>query len=393
MKKRIALTGILLLSGGLLYTLWDQYTTREAIEIEIASLYDHELGIKEEIFSYDVHRIQEKSKKLFSKQQRDQFEKELMPIECFTLLKEKLQGCFDGDVLKSDVTDEDITQLQESYQRLPDAYQKQLKTKLTEAISQKKMIREVIGEIEALFQDGDIVLMRDGVTWSEYQEVKAHVDQLAQNDIKQAYAKKLSYVESSLLLMDDQNPKEESHKTGIHMIEQVPIVNQLDEKVYSGCEAASLLMGLQYRGYLLDMTLPEFALLVPKSNDPHMGFVSNIFTYEPRDVVHWIAPNALAAFGKTYYDGVEDISGADPEQLKAEIDKGNPVIVYGTDMYREPTAWIDGIQLNMHVQLLVGYDADSGDYILHDPGYNEISFSKQQFESIYNVNKYAVVIR
>lgn len=173
----------------------------------------------------------------------------------------------------------------------------------------------------------------------------------------------------------------------------VPRINQ-KEGVLNGCEVASLLMGLQYKGYHQGMTLKQIAEAVPKTDDPHTGFILDIWDLLPLNQLHWIAPDALSKFGKRYYDGVIDISGASVEDLKREIDNGNPVVVYGTYYFQHPKSWCGEVPTNLHVMLMIGYNKRTGNIILIDPwGGIEIVVSGNMFATQYNLMKYAVAIR
>lgn len=177
------------------------------------------------------------------------------------------------------------------------------------------------------------------------------------------------------------------------MLHQVPRLNQKDG-VLNGCEVASLLMGLQYKGYNQGMTLKQIAEAVPKTDDPHTGFVLDIWDLLPLDQPHWIAPDALSTFGKKYYEGVVDISGASVHDLKREIDDGNPVIIYGTYCFHHPKSWSGEVPTNLHVMLMIGYYPKTGHIILHDPwGGVKIVVTDNLFTTQYNLMKYAVAIR
>lgn len=173
----------------------------------------------------------------------------------------------------------------------------------------------------------------------------------------------------------------------------VPRINQ-KLGVLNGCEVACLLMGLQYKGYNKEMSLIEFASMVPKSENPHTGFVLDIWDIMPTDKAHWIAPDALSKFGKQYYDGVCDISGASIEDLKSEIDHGNPVVIYATYQFQCPKGWDKEVPINLHVMLMVGYNRRTGDIVVNDPWDGvELIVSGHAFSTQYNRMRYAVVIR
>lgn len=186
----------------------------------------------------------------------------------------------------------------------------------------------------------------------------------------------------------------------------IPYVNQY-APVYApmGCEGASLLMALQYKGYT-GAGLKAFLDQIPKTaRNPFQGFASTpyqVITGNP-PIFQSIFPAPLTAYGKTYSANVSDISGSDTNQLKAEIDKGNAVVVYVTTRDYETPKWLVydmgeagsvNIVDNMHVMVLTGYNSD-GEYHVTDPASsrNRYWVSGLKFETSYNALKWAVVVR
>ena len=159
-------------------------------------------------------------------------------------------------------------------------------------------------------------------------------------------------------------------------------------------------MGLQYKGYLKDTTLATFAENMPKSTDPFKGFTYDIYTLEPTDVPHWIAPAPLAAYGisSSGDTNIRDATGSSLDDLDKEVANNNPVVIYLTGNFKTPKAYIEGAPKNVHVLLLTGYNSITGDQIIIDPwthtdGTTRWVLTKTLVESIYNsTDKRAVVI-
>ncbi|MBW8382731.1 MAG: C39 family peptidase, partial [Youngiibacter sp.] len=186
----------------------------------------------------------------------------------------------------------------------------------------------------------------------------------------------------------------------------IPYVNQYSP-VYApmGCEGASLLMALKYKGYA-SLDLKAFLDAMPKTErDPFNGFASTPYTVVSvvPEIFQSIFPEALTAYGSRYSGNVADVSGYSTAQLKAEIDKGNPVVVYVTTRNYETPVWkvYDmgpsgnvNIVDNMHVMVLTGYNSD-GEYHVTDPASSRNTYwvSQVKFETAYNALKWAVVVR
>lgn len=186
----------------------------------------------------------------------------------------------------------------------------------------------------------------------------------------------------------------------------IPYVNQYSP-VYApmGCEGASLLMALKHKGYT-SLDLRAFLDAMPKTErDPFTGFASTPYSIVEGDpeIFQSIFPEALTEYGRRYSGNVSDVSGYTTAQLKAEIDKGNPVVVYVTTRNYETPVWkvydmgpsgYVNIVDNMHVMVLTGYSSD-GEYHVTDPASSKNSYwvSQVKFETSYNALKWAVAVR
>ena len=151
-------------------------------------------------------------------------------------------------------------------------------------------------------------------------------------------------------------------------------------------------MALQHKGYASDYNLVRMAEEMPKhENDPHKGFIYSIFDMTPNDVTHWIAPDALANFGSKFAK-TTNVSGISANEITQYIDNDIPVIIYSTYGFMNATKWIGEVPLNLHVMLVVGYNRITGAYVINDPWAGKIIVKKENFEKIYNIKKYAVVV-
>lgn len=189
-----------------------------------------------------------------------------------------------------------------------------------------------------------------------------------------------------------------------HVELDVPYLNQyspLDAPF--GCEGASLLMALRYKGYT-DVSLKRMLDDMPKAErDPQKGFVGTPY-YKMSGYYQTIFPKPLAAYARKQYSRcVVDISGAPLKALQRELINGHPVVVWGTlrfatpryEMFdlgkKKPTTVVS----NLHVVLLTGYDSVKEAYRVHDPADERQMYwvPKQQFEDAYYTNKYAIAVR
>lgn len=285
---------------------------------------------------------------------------------------------FDDNVLLSDTNKNTLDILKSKVSLISD--NDEFLIKIEDGYRQQNEIVRVTNIINNLFIDDNLTLVKEDITLKERYYAYNELIKLPQQDI---INEKLKYIE----LVDEYLNSKES----VELIE-VPFISQKDAKIYNGCEAASLLMALQYKNKLLDYDLAKFVLEMPKhDSDPHQGFIYDIYNYYPTNVAHWIAPDALSKFASNYKTAI-DISGSNIEKLKQAIDNNNPVIVYVTANFSIPIISTEEVPTNLHVVLLVGYNKINNNYIVMDPYYGRMEIEKDKFENSYNYLKYAVVI-
>lgn len=329
----------------------------------------------------------------------------------FAQLRKELVECMQEGVLKSSVNDETIGELGRNLEKLGESYRQVLAGKMEEIKKQRQAILDLRLAVAGMFIDEKMEIVRQDLARAEYEEVKARAEGLLQRDIGESYHEVLQRVEAEIsererLAEEARRKAAEEYRRRQQQIAEawkiinVPYWSQNGEGVKNGCEAAALLMGLQAKGYLGGMHLRTYAEMMPKSEDPFAGFRGNIFESAGSDAPFWIAPGALAAFGRSSSGNgnVVDITGASLDVLDAEVAAGNPVVIYLTLHYAGPKAWRFGAPANLHVVLLTGYNAITGVQRVTDPltlnGETYHDLSRATVEAIYNATgKRAVVIR
>lgn len=164
----------------------------------------------------------------------------------------------------------------------------------------------------------------------------------------------------------------------------------------TGCEGASLLQALQYKGKLTDWSLTRFLNTIPKSpnGNPNNGFVGSPFE-EKSWVYSAIYPAPLTSWGSKYGQ-VANISGSSMDSLLNEVKNGNPVVAWVTINFR-PIKWgkwsFGTAANNNHAVTLDGYNRFGNQVHVSDPISGSYWLSRATFENIYNARKYAVVVR
>lgn len=405
----------------------EQTTILEDAKIKMAELFQDEQqeipvrAVTEEQIAEVESRFDEVTFEDYQAE-RDERKAKLDRLRGFIKVREELDGKFEEGVLKSVITAEEIEEMAQKLQDLPEGYRAILQDRFEEMQAQYAKIGELAAAVAALFTDENMTEVRGDIVRENYNAVMEQYNALLQADVKEKWRAKLEQVDKELgireeearrraeeawrkiqearrIAAEEQRRREEEIAAAWHVL-NVPYHSQNLQAIYNGCETASLLMGLQFKGYLPGMNLRTYAEMIPKSTDPFQGFTYSIWDLEPKHAAHWIAPAPLAQFGRdTSGADVVDITGASLDQLDAEIAAGNPVIIYLTFNYVAPKEWVEGAPRNLHVMLLTGYNSITGAQLMTDPwtqanGSTTWTLSKQTVESIFNATgQRAVVIR
>jgi uncharacterized protein YvpB len=367
-----------------------------------------------------VNKVKDEGKKIELKNKVDQ-------VSTFISIKNDLYNCFDNDILKTDTTISKLDDIRSRISTLPKEQQTLLNDKLIIATTQLNDLNNAKQQLRNLYQDDVLTTINDSVTRDQYNDALNKMKALPQTSLLTDNQKYFDAVDKYIV---DREAREEAERQAAIAAENarrqaeaarqaaiaqaqaeaikkeqeekaiqdayvelnISVINQKDNGVYNGCEAAALLMALKYRGYASDYNLKRFADEMPKSeSDPHQGFIHSIYDLEPTSYVHWIAPDALATYGNKFAS-TTDVTGLTGDGIKSYIDKGIPVVVYATYGFRDPIGWDGPVPLNLHVMLVIGYNKITGAYVINDPWANKIIVKKDNFERAYNLLHYAVVV-
>jgi len=415
--------GFLVVLGGVIWsevTRADEYQAQQEMHVtrvteDLAKYYeDYEHEVPKLEFEVEgLDAIETENEYIRVKKydkQKQEVEERIARLRKFAEVREQVETFFQDGILKSEVQAEEITAMQEQFGEMIEGYQKALQAKLEMIQHQYQAIADLGAAMSGLFTDDGMETVREDLTREQYDEIKARADSLPQRDIAEGYTEALKRVEETLaervrIAEEARRKAEEEYRqrqaaiaAAWHTL-NVPYWSQNGEGVKNGCEAAALLMGLQFKGYLGGMNLRTYAEMMPKSDDPFQGFRGNIFESAKGDAPFWIAPGPLAAFGReSSGSNVVDITGASLDALDAEVAAGNPVVIYLTLGYTAPSAWRYGAPANLHVMLLTGFNSATGVQRVTDPltlnGRTYYDLSRTTVESIFNATgRRAVVIR
>lgn len=386
------------------------------------SLYSDNI-VKDNVTLKELDTCLDKTKLVYNKDSVLDIKNDVYRAKEYINLNNKVNNYYKDNIVISSIKEEDINKLTEESNKLDTKYKEIIQNRINELKSEYDNISNAQNNVHNLFRDYDNNVVIDSVNRDIYNETKVLVDSLKEEDIKNVLNEKLSNVltkveeieaierekervrleqlriERERRAQEEAERKRQINEAWVKL--NVTYISQNRNGVLNGCEAASMLMALQYKGYLGGMDLYTYATNMPKSDNPNTGFYLDIFSKEPMDVAHWIAPNPLVEYGISSSGNgtISNISGSSIDDIANEIVNGNPVIIYLTYAYNNPVNWSTGVPRNLHVQLIVGYNKITGDFIIYDPwtrtsGQYEFTLSKNKISSLYSsVGSMAIAVR
>ena len=173
----------------------------------------------------------------------------------------------------------------------------------------------------------------------------------------------------------------------------VSFISQEAAGAPEGCEAASALEALHYKGHAAGMSLASFLKTMPiaANGNPYQGFGGTPYAVVD-GVYQSIFPSAFTPW-VTGFGGASNISGSSLDGIIRQIAAGNPVVAWVTLNYQGPQwhryDWGNGID-NAHVVTVDGYNGDSMHIV--DPENGTYWISKSAFNAAYSYMKFAVAI-
>ena len=322
----------------------------------------------------------------------------------------------ENNVVKDSLGERDLAEIYESAEKLSDAYKEVVSGKIETLKSEYDKMQTAENLVNGLFTSIDRVDVHPDVNRGSYDDAKNHVNDLAQEGLKQrlneSLDKVLPVIEEKERIAREQaeaarRAREEEQRKILESWHNLDLgglyINQVANGLPNGCEAASLLMAAKYKGYVMGYGYRGFADNMPRSENPNSGFYSAMDSYDPTDRAHWIAPAPLAAYGQSQGINVVNASGMSLDQLDQEVANGNPVVIYLTYNFNEPSAQTApdapvNVPKNIHVLVLAGFNSYTGEQVFYDPspkyGNSHPTVSKGRVQYLYAVSGYrALVVR
>ena len=386
-SKIIVLTffilGLISISTGLIINQDDRYYKN--VLIEYTKLVESNTS------SIDRLNIMEKKiNRISNSDNKNLLIEDLNNYKEYIKFKDELYEYYKNNVVNSNITDEQIKELKTNYNKLSKRYKKELKTTINDIIKQKNNLDKLKEDFNKLYENDS---PKENITKEDISKLRTKLGKIPQKDIYKEYTEKLNNLEKVI----DQRIEASWVKLN------VPYISQNKNDILNGCEAACMLMSLQYKGYLKDMTLKEYVKLMPLSpdTDAEKGFTHDMYGLDPLSVPHWIAPEPLKKFGIDTSGNQNIINGTGMtiDELDRELDNGNPVIIYLIAKFNPPKEVVEGVPRNLHVMLLTGYNKMTGEHYIvdpwtHDDGRTSWTVSKELLSEKYELlSRRNVIVR
>ena len=305
-----------------------------------------------------LNNMKKKIKRVSNIDNRTLLIEDLNNYEEYIKYKNKIDNYYKENIIDPNISNETILELKEDYNKLPKKYKKDLKNILNDIIKQKDNIESFITQYNNLYEND---YPKENITKDTINNLRNKLNSIPQKDFNKEYTEKLNNIEKII------NKRIEDSWVKLN----VPYISQNKNNILNGCEAACMLMALQYKGYLKDMTLAEYIKLMPLSpdTDAEKGFTHDMYGLDPLSVPHWIAPEPLKKFGIDTSGNQNIINGTGKtiDELDRELDNGNPVIIYLIAKFNPPKEVVEGVPRNLHVMLLTGYNKMTGEHYIVDP--------------------------
>ena len=386
-SKIIVLTffilGLISISTGLIINQDDRYYKNV--------LREYTKLVESNISSIDrLNKMEKKINRISNSDNKNLLIEDLNNYKEYIKFKDELYEYYKNNVVNSNITDEQIKELKTNYNKLSKRYKKELKTTINDIIKQKNNLDKLKEDFNKLYENDS---PKENITKEDISKLRTKLGKIPQKDIYKEYTEKLNNLEKVI----DQRIEASWVKLN------VPYISQNKNDILNGCEAACMLMSLQYKGYLKDMTLKEYVKLMPLSpdTDAEKGFTHDMYGLDPLSVPHWIAPEPLKKFGIDTSGNQNIINGTGMtiDELDRELDNGNPVIIYLIAKFNPPKEVVEGVPRNLHVMLLTGYNKMTGEHYIvdpwtHDDGRTSWTVSKELLSEKYELlSRRNVIVR
>lgn len=175
----------------------------------------------------------------------------------------------------------------------------------------------------------------------------------------------------------------------------VPFIDQYANGAPYGCEGASALQAMHYKGRLAGWNLQQLLNTMPiaKDNNPYHGFAGSPYGETP-GVHQTIFPQAFDPW-IAKFNPVKDISGTNLQGIINQVKAGNPVVAWVTIRFGAPQYqkffWGTGVS-NLHVMTVDGYNTKTGQVHVSDPVLGRYWVTNAQFNRAYAPHQFAVAI-
>lgn len=199
---------------------------------------------------------------------KGEIDRKLTVLQEFMTLRDELERYFTDEVLKTEVTAENVQNAQMKLGKLPESYAEVLRARFTQMQTQYEAMKKLKEAVQTLFTDEKMAVVKPKLTRVQYKAVLEQAEKLPQRELAKGYEETLARVDKVLVQREKEaaearqralearrraeelRRQQKQEEMAAWRVLNVPYHSQNLQQIYNGCEAASMLMALQYKGYL-----------------------------------------------------------------------------------------------------------------------------------------------
>lgn len=222
MKKIIGIICLLCLAGlGIGAGFWyaSEVDREEKIELEqkmmsraekmLNQLYvdDQQTKPRLDITKKELESLKKQIQAMSSGSEKEKLEKQYQKIQTFYDLQQELNHFFENQVIKEEITKDNLLAFQEKLSKLAPTWQELLQESFQLGMQQLSQTETAISKLKSLFQDEQLMTVRSDVTRDEYQDVYQFMKNIPQTWVIGKYEEKFQLVNEAITKKEEEQKR------------------------------------------------------------------------------------------------------------------------------------------------------------------------------------------
>ena len=136
--------------------------------------------------------------------EKEKLEKQYQKIQTFYDLQQELNHFFENQVIKEEITKDDLLAFQEKLSKLAPTWQELLQESFQLGMQQLSQTETAISKLKSLFQDEPLMTVCSDVTRNEYQDVYQFMKNIPQTWVIGKYEEKFQLVNEAITKKEEE---------------------------------------------------------------------------------------------------------------------------------------------------------------------------------------------